>query len=476
MAFDAEAFRKEATDLGIPKEKIDAVIAEQSGPGPGNIGPEANRGMLTEVMKQLPEGAQTFPAAKETMMYGAGGLAALGAGYGIYNLYQQHQDRVLAREKSRLELELLRNQVAGLTAPAAPVATPAPIAPPAPVAPAPVDRNTLAQQRIQAGQAAGLGVPPVAPPVAPTVAPAPVVAAPVAPAPVAPVVAAIVDEAPKTAVALETEQPGSKVAEAVARDELAKPAAAQPEAGKVAGAAEPPMRTGSGQPAFPGTGEARTRMPKGLEFASAAQVPAGMAFVPNAQYYNTLANDARSFAAAQDIVRTKGYPTSDKQAREWASEFLKSTNAPSRTELKAAGGEKENVKGIFEKFGANKKTAVKVAGVAGALTAISNLANAQTAGQALEAGADIAGAVLPPQIQAGLTALTGTTLASGMLTPAQKAAQQEAFLLGGPEAFSQYAIAQREAERNRRANAPIPDWMKPQAGAGRGFVNPPQRR
>jgi hypothetical protein len=461
MSFNAEQFRKEASEAGYSKEEIDAAIAQQSGPGPGNIGPEANRGMLTEVMKQLPEGAQTFPAAKDTMMYGAGGLAALGAGYGIYNLYQQHQDRVLAREKSRLELELLRNQVAGLTAPAAPVATPAPVVPPAPVAPAPVDRNTLAQQRIQAGQAAGLGVPPVAP----TVAPAPVVVAPVAPAPVAPAVAAIVDEAPKTAVALETDQPGSKVAEAVARDELAKPAAAQPDAGKVAGAAEPPMRTGSGQPAFPGTGEARARMPKGLEFASAAQVPAGMAFVPNAQYYNTLANDARSFAAAQDIVRIKGYPTSDKQAREWASEFLKSTNAPSRTELKAAGGEKENVKGIFEKFGANKKTAVKVAGVAGALTAISNLANAQTAGQALEAGADIAGAVLPPQIQAGLTALTGTTLAPGTLPPEYIAEmKQRAALLGSP--FS----------APRGGAAPIPDWAKPQAGAGRGFINPPQRR
>lgn len=299
----------------------------------------------------------------------------------------------------------------------------------------------------------------------------PVTPAPVAPAPVAPV-AAVIEEAPATAAALVTEQPGSKVAEAVVKDELVKPtpAVAPAEAPKTPGAVEPPARTGSGQPAFPGTGEARARMPKGLEFASASQVPAGMAFVPNAQYYNTLANDARSFAAAQDIVRAKGYPASDKQAREWAAEFIKSTNAPSRTELKAAGGEKENVKGIFKKFGADKKTLVKVGGVAGALTAMSSLANAQTA---LEAGAEIAGAVLPPQIQAGLMALTGTTLASGMLTPEQEAARRNSVLLGSPYAGTEFARTQRE---QANVPVPVPNWLLPQAGAGRGFVNPPQRR
>ena len=59
---------------------------------------------------------------------------------------------------------------------------------------------------------------------------------------VAPATPAIAEEAPKTAVAIETQQPGSKVAEAVVLDELNTPAAAQP-----AGEAAEPSKTVAGR-------------------------------------------------------------------------------------------------------------------------------------------------------------------------------------------------------------------------------------
>ena len=326
----------------------------------------------------------------------------------------------------------------------------------------PVDRMAQLEARLRQGQAAGLGAP-AAPPV--EVPPAPV-AAPVAP-PAA--------EAPRTAAALDANQPGSKVAEAVVKDELVKPAV--PEAPKVAGAAEPPARTGSGQPAFPGTGPERARMPKGGTFASAADVPVGLAFVPGAQYYDSLANAVRSREAAQAIVRTKGgYPVSDAQAREWAGEALKAAGAPTRDVMLAEGKKPDTVSGIFKPVGATKSKAVKGAGATGALLAMADLAQARTSGEALETGANIAGAILPPQIQAGLMALTGTSVASGTVPPDMRAREEMAMLLGSPYGSTEFAKSKRQAEKMKQANAPLPDWMKPQAGAGRAWVNPPARR
>lgn len=209
--------------------------------------------------------------------------------------------------------------------------------------------------------------------------PAPITPAPVPPAPPAPVAPAPVApevEAPRTSAAVVGDQSGSKIAEAVAKDELVKPAA--PEAPKVTGAAEPPARTGSGQPAFPGQGAARARMPKGGTFAAPADVPAGMAFVPNAQYYDSLANAARSREVAQAIVREKGYPSSDAQARQWAGEALKAAGAPTRDAMLAEGKKPDTVSGVFKPVGANKSKVVKVGGVAGALLAMTDLALAST--------------------------------------------------------------------------------------------------
>lgn len=259
----------------------------------------------------------------------------------------------------------------------------------------------------------------------------------------APDVPAVAAEAPRTATAIGTQQPASKLAEAVVKDELVKPAATP----AIAGAAEPPMRTGSGQPAFPGGGAERTRMPKGSAFASAADVPSSMAFVPGAQYYDSLANATRDRAAAQEIVRARGYPSSDTQARAWGAEYLKSIGAPTRESMLAVGEKPNTVTGIFKELGVNKKKLAKMGGVAGALVALSDLAKAQTGGDVLETGFNVA---------SGLVPFSDVLPAAAPGVPQQRI--NEAALLGSPYAQTDWAQLQRLREK---------------AGAGRGFAVPP---
>jgi hypothetical protein len=301
MAFNAEQFRKDAADAGYSSKEIEEAIAKESGnePSPTNMGPAANQGMMAEVMSRLPEGAQTFQADAKNVMGIGLAAAGLGGAYTLYKAYQAHQDRALDREMKQLQMLDLKQRL-GLVAP--PAAAPASVAPPAPgmtvsggnatpaqlaafdqqfragtgqapAVPAPVDRNTLAQQRIEEGQARGLGVQPPAP-AAPTPQASPAAETPeqflqrmdekYGSFPIQP--AAGTPEAPKTAAAIATEQPGSAVADAVVRDELAIPAAAQPPAE----AAAEPEKTVPGR-----TRRNKTQIEQDLANAF-AQAPPGM--------------------------------------------------------------------------------------------------------------------------------------------------------------------------------------------------------
>lgn len=189
----------------------------------------------------LEQGLDWLKTPAGTAAVGAAGLLA---GYGIAGLKSRRLSQ--QRTPTRVEPTLADG---GFPPPP----------PPPPPAAAPVDRNAQAAQRLAefealAAKLGGAPVPaPVSAPVPAPAAPAPqpatvLVANPNRTSPwdpaqievpnpaVAPATPAIAKEAPKTAVAIETQQPGSKVAEAVVLDELNTPAAAQP-AGETA--AEP---------------------------------------------------------------------------------------------------------------------------------------------------------------------------------------------------------------------------------------------
>lgn len=411
---------------------------------PGTTAPPDTRSGLEQGLDWLKTPAGTA----------AVGAAGLLAGYGIAGL----KSRRLSQQRTPARVEPTFAD-GGFPPPPPP--------PPPPPAAAPVDRNAQAAQRLAEFEslAAKLGGAPVPAPVS---APVPAPAAP-APQPATVLVAnpnrtspwdpaqievpnpAVVPAVPSAAeVAANPAANGSQIADATVREQLvtAEPETAKP-AAPAAGAVEPPARTGSGQPAFPGTGAERTRMPKGGTFASAAEVPASLAFVPNAQYYDSLANAARSRTAAQEIVRAKGgYPTSDAQAREWAADFLKESGAPTRESMLAAGKKPDTVTSIFKQIGANKSKLAKMGGVAGALVAVSDLANAKTSQEQMEAGLNLLGAVAPP----GLDVLP----AGAPGVPQQQI--NAAALLGSPYAQTEWAQLQR---------------LRARPAAGRGLAIPP---
>jgi hypothetical protein len=269
---------------------------------------------------------------------------------------------------------------------------------------------------------------PLAPPVAAT-------------APVAPVAAAEVLEAPKTAAAIATEQPGSAVADAVVRDELAKPIA--PSATPV----EPKtLRTGTGREVIAGEGPVGKNFKR--SYPTPQAVPQGYAFLPQGQYIDVLRNDLGQQLYTSEMTK-RPFPGGYPEAVELGKTINREAGRPTRAQLQEAGKPMpETTAGIAKKVGPGK--IVQVGGVAGALVSLADLANARTTEERMNASLGLLGAVMPP----GADVLP---LQPGTLTPEIIAKQNAASLLGSPYAQTEFAKRERLGKK---------------AGAGRGFVNP----
>jgi hypothetical protein len=157
------------------------------------------------------------------------------------------------------------------------------------------------------------------------------------------------------------------------------------------------LKTGSGLTAYPGQGKPKERFPK--EFKTVADIPAGYAFIPGAGPGTNTMRNLVGQAGYNEAVKLHGGPFGSHQE---AVDFMDKYNAetrigpPADRELRKKLGlpMPENTTGIPFKV-----PKAKVAGVAGAILAISDLANAaqnRDAGQA----AAVASGFLPPAIQA----------------------------------------------------------------------------
>jgi hypothetical protein len=227
----------------------------------------------------------------------------------------------------------------------------------------------------------------------------------------------------------------------------------------------PELRTGTGKPAFGGIAPPPKVREKGgmagkpifrNEYARPEDVPAGYAFVPNAQFIDP----GRQDMGQPLFTKTYGaqdYPLTDKMAREQASEINRMLGKPTRTELKAAGLEPApNTPGITQYInqpkgsGMGTKT-VRVGGTLGALIAIPDLAKAETAGQRGMAGANLLEAILPPGFMMGGAGEGSSTVPS----------VDAAMLLGSPYAQTEIAKKRRQQEEYTR-----------KVGAGRGIAPP----
>lgn len=168
----------------------------------------------------------------------------------------------------------------------------------------------------------------------------------------------------------------------------------------------PTLTTGTGKPAY--AGQADTTKFKS-SYPSAEAVPKGYAFVPNAQYIDPMRVNLGQETYTKEF-KTRDFPTSYKgtptSAIEMSNEINRGLNRPTRAQLIEQGAVlPENVKGITKEV--SKSKLVKVAGVGGALIALSDLANAKTPTEAALRSADIATDYVPivGQVKQALTPL-----------------------------------------------------------------------
>jgi hypothetical protein len=181
---------------------------------------------------------------------------------------------------------------------------------------------------------------------------------------------------------------------------------------------QPSLMTGSGMPAYQGTG------PKGAKLStnipSLALVPEDKVFVPGGQFMDIIRN-ATGQEAYTGNLKKYGYPETPQKGYETARSINESLGRATREEAKAAGTALgENTKAITQKVGGIK--GVKVGGVVGALISLTDLAKADTLRQGL---GNVAEGLMP-------IGISPSELASGKLTEKQLNAYKEAQKLGSP--------------------------------------------
>jgi hypothetical protein len=445
---DLTATSTSAAPTSEPKKKSNiadrSVVKKQDKPARKEIDVES----LSDKAKQIETdlGAPQIPDA--LAQYGLPALGALGALGTAYGVYKSMQNKAPTPDAPMAPAPAAGPDYSAYNSPAylrnAPVAPPAPVeAAPAPQAVAP-DRLQQAQQLAEANRQLGIGGQP-ATPAAPAMPPEPVAT---------PITAAPVDAPAPTP----TSGPGSPVTTIV--NDTVKELIQQtpdPVTGAVAQPVVPPqeLRTGTGKPAFAGMGPAAALNKKGepklkVDYASVADVPAGYAFVPGAQYIDTPRQNIGQLEYTKAYT-DRPFPLTNEQAIQESKDINKLLGRATRAEAKAAGlPPAELTPGITKKTSAGTKP-VRVAGTMGALMAISDLAKAETAGQRGMAGANLLEAVLPPGFMMG-GAGAGSDLPPDMA---------QAMLLGSPYAQSEFAKKQRQEQEYVR-----------KVGAGRGIAPP----
>jgi hypothetical protein len=425
-AFDVEGYRKAASAAGIPKAEIENEIKFQTS-APAKTDPfEKDEGGF-----KLGSAEQISERLGNDWWHLPAGLAAIGAG--IYGASQLMGRGETPPPPSGPGMRIDPTLDVEPVAPQAPVAAP--------------DRLQQAQQIIEANKQLGLGSKPV-PPTAP-------VAAPVAPPePVStPLSAAPVDAPAPTPTPGPNSPVTSIVTDTVKEMIQETPNQPAPQAAPVAPPQE--LRTGTGKPAFAGMGPEAALNKKGepklkVDYASVADVPAGYAFVPGAQYIDTPRQNVGQ-AEYTKAYTNRPFPLTNDLAIQESKDINKLLGRATRAENIAAGlPPAELTPGITKKTTAGTKP-VRVAGTLGALMAVSDLAKADTAGQRGMAGANLLEAILPPGFMMGGAGEGSSTVPS----------VDAAMLLGSPYAQSEIAKKRRQQEEYTR-----------KVGAGRGIAPP----
>jgi hypothetical protein len=201
--------------------------------------------------------------------------------------------------------------------------------------------------------------------------------------------------------------------------------------------------------------------PKQATFKSVADIPPGFEFRPDVgnldrSMGNILGKEHREYARELFAGGNKfgqSANLNDDVSRLTTQYFQNLQQQIPETILGRDARKLQNIPSEFGTFSKNTNfgKGVKVGGVAGTLFAISDLANAQTAGQRGMAGANLLEAVLPPTMM-----MSGAGEGSSTVPSADAA-----MLLGSPYAQTEIAKKRRQQEEYTR-----------KVGAGRGIAPP----
>jgi hypothetical protein len=170
---------------------------------------------------------------------------------------------------------------------------------------------------------------------------------------------------------------------------------------KVAESIKPPvgtdLRTGSGMPAIQGSAPPGTPLRK--ELASAANIPSNYAFVPGGQNMDIVRNAVGQDAFTASLLKSGGYPQTPQEAYALSRMINENMGRMPRDVAKDLNiGLGDTTKAITQKVAGGKT--VKLAGTAGALILMTELANAKTAKEKREAMRNLGEAILPPSMTA----------------------------------------------------------------------------
>jgi len=161
------------------------------------------------------------------------------------------------------------------------------------------------------------------------------------------------------------------------------------------GAIKPGLKTGSGMPAIQGSAPPGTPLRK--ELASAANIPSTHAFVPGGQYMDIVRNAVGQDAFTASLLKQGGYPQTPEEAYSLSRLINENMSRMPRDVAKDLNiGLGDTTKAITQKVGGGK--AVKLAGTAGALVLMADLASAKTDKEKREAMRNLGEAILPPSM------------------------------------------------------------------------------
>ena len=236
---------------------------------------------------------------------------------------------------------------------------------------------------------------------------------------------------------------------------------------------QPDLKTGSGMPAYSGTGPVKAGRPS-REMKSLADLSQGDVFVPGGQLMDIVRNATGQPAYTENLAKY-GFPQTEKEAYATSRAINESLGRSARDEAIAKGADLGKNTGSITKQQSKGGKLVRIAGVAGAVIPFTELANAK------DVARNVGEAMLP-------LGATPSPIESGKIPALEQKEMSEQYILNQPGNRAELESkikgkSPKEANRIREeylASAPMSDFDRAsrlfrQQAASKQGIAPPTR-